>query len=143
MPRPISAIGRRVSSIDFSSDDLAAAARRQDEERQIREDDAYFERTGENRKPYVPVDPLVPINGYAPPEIADDGDDYMDSEGYSENSSSRLIDPDAPGSLTNSSRNARTAYFDREKIKEERETSVKIEKNNKKYQNAIIGLKIR
>ena len=143
MPKPVSPIGnRRVSSYD--SHDIAENAKRQDEERRIREDNAFFEQTGINPKPYTPIDPLVPINGYTPEEVANDGDDYMDSGAYSEDAPTQLIDPsNNRRTLTNASGKARQAYFEREKIKEDREIKVKIEKNSKKFKNAIIGLQIK
>jgi hypothetical protein len=146
MPNPITPSGRRspkrIEPIGDSFD-ITENARRQDEERRIGEDNAFFEKTGINPKPYEPVDPLVPINGYVPPPVADDGDSYIDMDGYVDDEPTRLIDPDVPRSLKHATKTERQAYFEREKIKEQREMKVKVEKNSKKYKNPIIGLEIK
>ena len=54
-------------------------AKKQDEERSRREASDHFEKTGEQLPDYKPVDPLVPINGYTPPDVATDGDSYDES----------------------------------------------------------------
>jgi hypothetical protein len=96
MANPITPSGRRRSS-DYDRDDIASAARRQDEERRIREDNAYFERTGINRPPAGTYDPLVDNDR---PDVAYDGDSYDDnpfnrhtaSGEYAEDSPTRIID---------------------------------------------------
>jgi len=66
-PRPISPVGGM---------DIAESARQQDAERRQREAQDHFDRTGERLPVYSEYDPLVPISGYEPPNIADDGDTY-------------------------------------------------------------------
>jgi hypothetical protein len=70
MANPISPVGSR---------DIFESARLQDEERRLREIQEHFERTGEMLIDPSPNDPLVPINGYTPPDIASDGDTYVEN----------------------------------------------------------------
>ena len=69
--------GRLLPGALYSSDideNISLRARRQDEERSIREDDEHFRMTGENRLPRSVDNPLVEDN--VPRDVADDGDSY-------------------------------------------------------------------
>lgn len=157
MANPITPSGRRrISPIEsFDGGDIGEAARRQDEERRIREDNAYFERTGINRPPIRENSPLVDNDR---PDIANDGDSYDErfrGRDFVENNPSRIIDPDAisnnvrrnnwgrgtPNIIT-TPRNEREAYVQREQIKQDKEFQEKVEKTKKKFRNAISGLEI-
>jgi hypothetical protein len=103
MANPITPNGNRRNS-----GDIFDAARRQDEERQIREDNQYFEQTGINRPPRETYDPLVDNNTQ---DVARDGDSYDDQpfrnpiveNYYSEDAPSQIID-NGPRGRANSSR---------------------------------------
>lgn len=85
MANPVTPTDRRrlVSSAYLDLDTFTMRARRQDEERRIREDDEYFRRTGENRSPLPQNSPLVEDDipdTLVPRDIADDGDDYDEAD---------------------------------------------------------------
>jgi len=173
MAKSIKPVGKSKNTHGFSfidGCDIAEMAKQQDRERRIREDNEYFEKTGINRLPHVEYDPLVPINGYTPPDIADDGDSYDESiseynhhtaDGeYAEDSPTKIIEPckkkskkseidedllyfygiDVNGSKA--SKEETKAYIEREKIKRERDFTEKADKRKKKCKNAITGLEL-
>jgi len=72
MANPIQPVG---------GNDIVESARQQDMERRQREAQDHYNRTGERLTEYQEYDPLVPINGYEPPDIAGDGDSYADTRG--------------------------------------------------------------
>ena len=167
MANPITPSGRpRRSSFnpsDFLSDGtILDAARRQDEERRIREDNALFERTGVNRPPVPEYSPLVDDDR---PDVANDGDSYEEnnhtvSGEYAEDSPTRIIDSSGRtvseirgrtvSETYNSivrynprqrSRNSeQQAYMQREHIKEDKEFEDKVNNRKNKFKNPIIGL---
>ena len=110
MANPITPSGRpRRDSLD-----IFEAARNQDEERQVREDNQYFEQTGINRPPREIYDPLVDNNTQ---DVARDGDSYDDQpfrdpivENYAEDAPSQIID-EGPRGRANSSRQ----HFERQR----------------------------
>lgn len=134
--------------------DIAEAARQQDIERRIREDNAHFERTGINRPPVPEYSPLVDDDR---PDVANDGDSYderpynrhtVDGE-YVEDSPTRIIDRIIEDSSrrrntgrTRTLRNEQRAYIEREQVKEDKEFQEKVSKRRKKFRNAITGLGI-
>jgi len=162
MANPIIPSGRR-RRLEWLPDgsDIAEAARRQDEERRIREDDEHFERTGENRPPRQFNDPLVDNDR---PNVAYDGDTYA------EDAPTRIILPDAEDDLRGiygidigreirnlraaerintvdrntraASRSEREAYVQREQEINNKEFQAKVEKTKKKYTSAIKGLQL-
>jgi len=154
MANPIIPSGnrRRVdNSISLYEIDIAEAARRQDIERRIREDNDHFERTGENRSPVSDYSPLVDDDR---PNVVNDGDSYDENNHtvageYVEDSPSRIIDPDSIRRRENSFVDnvlsipkEREAYFQREKIKEDKVFKEKVDNRKKKFNNSIAGLAI-
>ena len=164
MANPITPFGRRPSR------DIYEEASLQDEERQIREDDLHFRRTGENRRPRRLDSPLVDNN--PSPDIANDGDSYgleedlsnMHGVGeYSEDNPTEFIGNlpsqnsrrqstisnqlrDMLYNLPPPSRHSRIstidAYNRREKEKQEKEFGELKEKRIEKSKNAILELQI-
>lgn len=130
-------------------------AQNQDRERRIREDNAYFERTGENRPPIPEYSPLVDNDR---PNVAYDGDSYDDRFNrhtafgdYAEDTPTRIIDPDAIiaeiGAMQGLNtrpipRTEREAYIQRERIIEDKDFQVKAEETKNKFKSAIGGLQI-
>lgn len=87
MANPVRQVGER-------SLDIIEEAALQDEERQIREDDAYFRQTGRNRRPRRLDSPLVDNN--PSPDIANDGDSYDLNDEERRNSDGRAYLEDNP-----------------------------------------------
>lgn len=93
---------RPVGNASLSIDDVQERARRQDEERRIREDDEHFRQTGENRLTSEPQGPLIEDNRI---DVANDGDSYDENSshlaylirnterGYVEDQPTQIIDP--------------------------------------------------
>lgn len=135
-------------------DTIAEAARMQDEERRIREDNEHFARTGENRPPVSENSPLVDDNFSRLQDVANDGDSYdevftfPDQHAYVEDAPSRLIN--RPFSETARARVMRDLnigitreqeeFNRRKKIKEDAEFKKKAEANKKKFKTVISGL---
>jgi len=146
-PRPITPVGGR---------DIFDNARQQDLERQQREAQDHFDRTGERVPVYQPVDPLVPINGHSEPDdIASDGDAYdnegrirnpapreareafdgMFGAGYTEHMShQRQLREQAMASEAKRDKDAEN--------KKKEELAMLKEQTKKKFSNAIAGLEV-
>jgi hypothetical protein len=166
MANPITPSGRpRRSSFNpsdfFSDGTILDAARRQDEERRIREDNALFERTGVNRPPIPEYSPLVDDDR---PDVARDGDSYDENNHtvpgeYAEDSPTRIIDSsgrtvsEIRGRTVSETYNSigrynprqnrnseQEAYMQREQVKEDKEFEEKVNKRKKKFTNSITGL---
>jgi hypothetical protein len=164
MANPITPSGRprRASFNPSDPYDISGEARRQDEERRIREDNAIFERTGINRPPIPEYSPLVDDDR---PDVARDGDSYDENNHtvpgeYAEDSPTRIIDSSgrtvseirgrtvsetyndiARYNPRQRNRNSeQEAYMQRESIKENKEFQDKVDKRKKKFKNPIIGL---
>lgn len=145
MANPIRPHGR-------SGMDIFEEAARQDEERQIQEDDAHFSLTGINRRPRRLDNPLVDNN--PSPDIANDGDEYDENNitelrnginDYVENDPSEFINlPSQNSRRSNNPTRERVmdAYNKRETEKEEKEFNLIKEKRIEKSKNAIMELKI-
>lgn len=165
MANPVTPLGRRPSR------DIYEEASLQDEERQIREDDLHFRRTGENRRPRRLDSPLVDNN--PSPDIANDGDNYeleedlsnMHMAEYSEDNPTEFIgnlpsqNSRRQSAISNqlrdilynlpppsNSRHQRMstvdAYNRREREKQEKDFNELKEKRIEKSKNAILELKI-
>ena len=147
MANPITPSGNRGISSFGEGEDIASAARRQDEERRIREDNTYFERTGINRPPVREYSPLVDNDR---PDVAYDGDSYDEMVNrplngtYAEDTPTQIIDPDArPNRRNNAPRIPSTqqeAYMQREQVIQEKVVTEKIEKTKIKFKSALQGL---
>lgn len=143
MANPINPVGRRIYE---DSGDILENARRQDRERNIREDNEIFERTGINREPQIEREFLVPINGSEPEDIADDGDNYDETQTLN-------IDSDFLNSFINtiggsnrfSQNTERQEYLRREQIRKQDE-KIKEEKEMRELRekatvnNAIMAI---
>ena len=122
--------------------DIVEKAKQQDQERRIREDNDYFEKTGINRIPLKIDDPLVPIGNY--PDIADDGDTYDENYNPNHHTADGEFAEDKPTYLikdrTQVDPKEKAAYEKREKVKQEKEFEDKKNKRKNKFTNAIRGL---
>jgi len=133
MANPIS---RRFVPANRIDDDPISEAQRQDRERRIREDNEYFERTGINPRPRRETDPLVPINGREPEDIAEDGDEYID-EGLD---MSDLLTPSPNLAKTISDNNERREYERREQVIKEKELKKKVDEFESRPKNTILDI---
>jgi len=160
MANPITHVGRDRGI------DIAEEAALQDDERQIREDDAHFRQTGENRRPRRLDNPLVD-NNYSP-DIASDGDEYdnLDSgdrllSEYVEDNPTELINTPSQNSRRQSNgltslqqslldgfqnipsrQREVNAYNRREQEKEEKEFQKIKQKRIEQSKNAIMELDV-
>jgi hypothetical protein len=156
MANPIIPSGQRIIRQIGELDDPVERARRQDEERRIREDDEHFRRTGENRPPITDYSPLVEDNPRE--DIANDGDSYDEQPlfhqrpnnhtvagDWAEDDPTEIINPDnqrnrrASGS-SQRVMSERESYLRREQEKKDNEQKTLENKNRKKYNNITSGL---
>ena len=147
MANPITPVGRG------SGRDIIEEAYLQDEEREIREADEYFRRTGENPRPSRLDNPLVD-NNYSP-DIANDGDSYDESieplnrhnvhGEYAEDNPTQFIS-ETISRLQNNTRQIRQrpmeAYSNRQKEKEQQELNILKQKRIEQSKNAIMETRI-
>lgn len=151
MANPIIPSGQRIIRQIGELDDPVERARRQDEERRIREDDEHFRRTGENRPPITDYSPLVEDNPRE--DIANDGDSYDELIPHYQRPNNHTVDGDwsednptqiIGGNRTNRhnpfNRSEMGAYLGREQEKKDNEQKTLENENRKKYNNAICGL---
>ena len=132
-----------INPVSSGNINVYDSARQQDAERREREAQSHFEITGERLPEYQEHSPLVPINGYEPPNVAEDGDIY-DNLGQSNHRESvhveigREIGRDIGREIAKAEAEAEVKEVirkreEREKLKEE---------SKKRFTNAISGLEV-
>lgn len=135
--------------------DIVESARQQDMERRQREAQDHYDRTGERLAEYREYDPLVPINGYEPPDVASDGDSYGERRVRSDEIVDRAIDDIFGQGYANESRlnaeekklreqalHAENRRILQEHQRKKDELQVLREETRKKFNNAVYGLEI-
>ena len=129
-------IRRHFVPVGRDSDDPVTEAQRQDRERRIREDNEIFERTGINPRPRQEYDPLVPINGREPDNIADDALDYL--EGIDDD----FITPSPDRLREATQREEQKAFEQRAKLAKEKELQKQTEEFSKRPKNTILDIEL-
>jgi len=129
-------IRRHFVPVGRDSDDPVTEAQRQDRERRIREDNEIFERTGVNPRPRQEYDPLVPINGREPDNIADDALDYL--EGIDDD----FITPSPDRLREATQREEQKAFEQRAKLAKEKELQKQTEEFSKRPKNTILDIEL-
>ena len=129
-------IRRNFVPVNRESDDPVTEAQRQDRERRIREDNEIFERTGINPRPRQEYDPLVPINGREPDNIADDALDYL--EGIDDD----FITPSPDRLREATQREEQKAFEQRAKLAKEKELQKQTEEFSKRPKNTILDIEL-
>jgi len=136
-----------------SGNDIFESARQQDEERRRREAQEHYERTGERLPEYHEYDPLVPINGREPPDVANDGDSYDERNRRSRRQDDSINEVDLIRTFNETFQDAtrlrrenaiKAQIEEEQRIREEKRKKYDTlqEQSNQKFKSAISGLEI-